>query len=99
MARRHLSEAEVLLPMQPELHHWGGRRIMTRLDEERDMLRIYDCDYGIELEPIHGEALRCAALAGRGAMRDFFAEALREPTSLELLYYAQVGGPHVRGAL
>jgi hypothetical protein len=94
-----VSEYEALLPMKPELHRLVGRKLSTRLDANGALLRIYDHDYQIELEPMHGEALRRAALAGRGAMRDFFAKALREPTSVELLYYAQVGGPHVRGAL
>lgn len=94
-----VSESEALLPMKPELHRLGGRNLSTRLDANGALLRIYDHDYQIELDPIHGEALRRAELAGRGALRDFFAKALREPTSLELLYYAQVGGPHVRGEL
>jgi hypothetical protein len=46
---------------------------------------------------MHYVALERASSAGWRAFKSFVDSAIREPTSLDLLYYAQVGGPHVRG--
>lgn len=73
----------------------GGRHLLTRMDATQDRVLVCDCDYQIELEPLDGIALQRAHLAGRQQFREFLARALREPTSLEILYYAQIGGPHV----
>jgi hypothetical protein len=57
------------------------------------VVRVYDCDYQIELGTIDGRVRMMPAWAAQKAI----AEACREPTSLEILYYAQIGGPHVKG--
>ena len=73
-------------------HH--GRSIEARHEVARREIRLYDHDYGIELNPINeGRFLT----ASRAEAIHLIREACREPTSLEILYYAQVGGPHVRG--
>jgi hypothetical protein len=78
----------------PDEIHAGGRRLLTRVDPYHDKIRVFDVDYGIELDAIDGKALRGPAHDARAAV----AKACREPTSLEILYYAQVGGPHVKAA-
>lgn len=72
-----------------------GRNIEALRDVARAETRFYDLDYGIELGAIRDHLL--LRTSQREAVR-LVHEACREPTSLEILYYAQVGGPHVLGA-
>lgn len=72
------------------------RNLETWYDVAKREIRIYDRDYGVELGALKDSSLRCAS---RNQLVSAIREACREPTSLEILYYAQVGGPHVRGAM
>lgn len=75
-----------------------GRDVRATVLAERDAVQFYDCEYGMMLGRVDGPTLRHAL--GRGGEKAFWAEmqaALREPTSLEILAFAQLTGPHVRG--
>lgn len=80
--------------LPPEFRTHDGRRLGTILCIERAETRVFDLDYEMEIGSIPDRA----ALTGRQGLLNAIREATREPTSLELLYYAQVGGPHVKEA-
>lgn len=71
-----------------------ARNISTWRDVAKCEIQFYDHDYGVELGQVNEQRIRFAS--PREAAR-LIGEACREPTALEILYYAQVGGPHVRG--
>lgn len=71
-----------------------GRHIESWRDMARAEIHLYDHEYGIHLGAIKEGDLRYAHMSE--AVR-IVREACREPTSLEILYYAQIGGPHARG--
>lgn len=71
-----------------------GRTIYSWRDPASREIRFYDRDYGVDLGSVKESLLNRAA---RDEMERLIKEACREPTSLEILYYAQIGGPHVRG--
>lgn len=76
-----------------------GRDILATVQVGRDAVQFYDCEYGMVLGHVDGGTLRHALR--RGGDKAFMEEvraALREPTSLEILTFAQLTGPHVGGA-
>ena len=75
----------------------GGRNVDIVYEIGKRAWRVFDRDYQVELDPMHDDALERAVSAGWRAFKSFVDSAIREPTSLEILYYAQIGGPHVRG--
>jgi hypothetical protein len=89
-----LSSMREALPGISVAHAHHGRTIETWHDVERREFRFYDHDYGVELGTIKEDWLPTASRADAIRM---IREACHEPTSLEILYYAQIGGPHVRG--
>lgn len=73
-----------------------SRKLETWRDVAKAEIRVYDHDYEIELGAVSEFSLLGAS--PREVAR-LVSEACREPTSLEILYYAQVGGPHVMGGV
>ena len=79
-----------------EVRTCDGRRIAVLRRVERAETQFYDCDYAVDLGSVPDDTL--AFRQRNGSLPSLLSEACREPTSLELLYYAQVGGPHVNGS-
>jgi hypothetical protein len=76
-----------------------GRDVLAIMDEGCDAVRFYDREYGMVLGHVDGGALRHALVRGGSkAFQQELCAALREPTSLEILTFAQLTGPHVGGA-
>jgi hypothetical protein len=76
-----------------------GRDVLAIMDVGRDVVRFYDREYGMVLGHVDGVALRDALVrGGNKAFQMELCAALREPTSLEILTFAQLTGPHVGGA-
>lgn len=71
-----------------------GRDVSAALLVWRDAVQFYDREYGMILGEVSGDLIRNKGYA----LRDAVWNAMREPTSLELLTFAQLTGPHVGGA-
>lgn len=80
---------------------WGfavpDRRIEVLRSESRATFTLYDHDYGLVLAEVRDQDIaRCVTPR---SLERLLADACREPTSLEILHYAQVSGPHAKASL